>query len=220
VPVFADNTLKLVPENDSIQKVCNEIITGLKPSVIVEKQALLKKPDTWKRGLWTQEEKTKILNAASSISTLSGLQYYSASRGEMRTFYELSYVIQNPKSDTLLPDPVFNPGGLPQSFTLYARQKDLTFNGNVYQYDYHITPDAIFFVQENLTAMSYGIIPILKKEKLKSVVALINNEDSITIYITTMAQANLIPGLEKRVNSSFNTRIEALIKWFETKDLR
>ncbi|GMO36346.1 MAG: hypothetical protein Ta2F_12270 [Termitinemataceae bacterium] len=219
--VFADETLKLIPQNEHVKKICTETVASLKPSVVVEKQKTIKKPDSWKQGIWTNEEEIKLLNAVSSISTLSGLQYYSASRGEMRTFYETSYVIQDPKLNKPVPDPVFTlSGSLPESFMFFARQKDLTFSDNIYQYDYSITSDAIFFVQKNLTAMSYGIIPLLKKEALKSIVAFVNNQDSITIYVVTMAKANLIPALEQKVNNSFSTRIDALIKWFEDKDLR
>lgn len=194
-------------------------MTTLKPSLLVDRLATIQKPRDWNTGAWTEAEKTELVNTVCAISTLSGLQYYSASRKEMRTFYESSFAISDIVKKTPIKDPVFKAGApIPTPFTLYAQQKDLTFGDNIYRYDYYVADSAIYFVQQNITAMSYGIIPLLQKEKLNVVVAFIDAGDSLNIYIATMAKVAFLPAaMRDKVSASFSTRAEALLSWLGKK---
>lgn len=212
--------MKKTPNNAELKKVCSEIMKKISPSVIVEDITIIKKPDSWVKGKWTQEETVKLLNAITSISTLRGLQYYSSSRKKMRTFYESSVVIKNLDTKTESPDPVFDTKKRPPDFfMLYAMQKDLSFGENIYSYKYYVKDDFIYFVQENETAMKYGIIPVLQAKNLNVVVAFIDQGDAICVYIATMAKALMLPGVEGKVSSSFKNRADALFKWLKDKKL-
>jgi hypothetical protein len=130
----------------------------------------------------------------------------------MRTFYEISQIIDGPSSKNPLPDPAFlRP---PRELSLYARQKDLTFGDNIYQYDFYYTQGTIIFIQQNLTSLTAGIIPAVGKNNLRSVVAIIDAEDSILVYAASMAKAVLIPGMNERLGTSFANRAEAILRWF------
>jgi hypothetical protein len=217
---FGEAVLKKTPNNAELKKVCSEIMKKISPSVIVEDITIIKKPDSWVKGKWTQEETVKLLNAITSISTLRGLQYYSSSRKKMRTFYESSVVIKNLDTKTESPDPVFDTKKRPPDFfMLYAMQKDLSFGENIYSYKYYVKDDFIYFVQENETAMKYGIIPVLQAKNLNVVVAFIDQGDAICVYIATMAKALMLPGVEGKVSSSFKNRADALFKWLKDKKL-
>ncbi|GMO41243.1 MAG: hypothetical protein Ta2F_17160 [Termitinemataceae bacterium] len=216
----AQEQLKILPKNVYVRNTCTKIFEDLNPSIIIEKQEIIKKPANFKQEEWTKEEKLKILTAASSISSLSGLQYYSASRKAMRTLYTESFVIRDLKTMAKTTDPSFDSAkDNEKDFTLYAKQTDLTFGENIYKYEYNIKNNVIFFIQQNVTPLSYGIIPLLKKERLNSVVALIDDKDSIVIYIAIMAKASMPKSMIKSVNASFTTRAEAIIDWFKNKDL-
>jgi hypothetical protein len=102
----------------------------------------------------------------------------------------------------------------PADLTLYARQKDLTFGDNIYRYDYTVMSGAFLFVQENLTTMSAGIIPAIGKNKLRSVVAVVDAGEYLLVYAVSMARAAALPGLKDRVGSSFSSRAEAVLSWF------
>jgi hypothetical protein len=129
----------------------------------------------------------------------------------MRTFYETSTVIDGPDTKRVLADPVYPE---PRPLTLYARQKDLTFGENIYRYDYYAESGAFLFVQQNLTAMNAGIIPAVGKNKLRSVVAVIDSGSHLLIYAVSMAKAPALPGLKERIGSSFSNRTEAVVGWF------
>lgn len=214
-PVYVqskDPVPALVPRYYALKKHLEALCHDLDPSVMVETLHLYKKPEEARKPAWNNLEKTDLYNSVLALSTLAGLQYYSASRGTMRTFYETSSVIDGPSSKKPLPDPVYpSPRA---ELTIYARQKDLTFGDNIYQYDFYSEKEAIIFVQQNLSPLNAGIIPAVGKNKLRSVVAVLDAGDYILIYAASMAKAASIPGMKDRLGNSFANRAEAIIHWF------
>ena len=206
--------LKLLPRHNELRQFVNGAMAALGPGVAVETLYLYKKPvySPGLSGSWSDTQRINLFNQALAMSTLTGIQYYSASRKAMRTFYESSKVIDGPETKNQLPDPVF--AQPPESLTLYVRQKDLTFGDNIYRYDFKIVRDAFFFTQENMTALNYGIIPAVGKNKLRSVMAVIDCGDSLLIYAVSMAKTASVPGMGDRIGNSFGNRAEAVLKWF------
>jgi hypothetical protein len=209
---------ELAPDYPPLRSILERSGAAIKPGILVESLYLYKKPARFGAAAWTDAEKTTVLNALVSLSTLRGTQYYSNSRNSMRTFYETSQVVNDPEEKSPMPDPSFSPEDrLPTGLTLYARQKDLSFGDNVYRYDYFIDDGSIIFTQKNYTPLSYGIIPLAAKEKLCSVAAVIDGEKYFLIYIASMAKAPSLPGLNRKAGDSFSSRAEALIKWFVSR---
>jgi len=204
---------ELLPMNNELRRIVTTARNTLNPNMLVESLYLYKKPvqyDTT-NGSWFSQ-RTGIFNQVAAISTLTGVQYHSSSRGESRVFYEYSSVVDGPNGRNPLPDPVYT--RLPSTMTLHAKQRDLTFGENIYRYDYRVTSDAIIFTQENVTSLSIGIIPVIGKGKLRSVMAIIDCGDSILIYSVSMVNALSVPGLKDRMTSSFSSRAEAVLRWF------
>ncbi|GAB6392844.1 MAG: hypothetical protein MdMp014T_2217 [Treponematales bacterium] len=208
---FKDSSFTLLPAHETVRKRAEEARGAVNPTVMAETLTLYRKPAPG-AGAWTEAERTALFNAAVAISTLAGIEYYSASRGAMRVFYETSTVIDGPGSKTALPDPVFD--SPPLEFTLYARQKDLTFGDNLYRYVYYSVEDALVFVQENLSAVTYGVIPAVGKNKLRSMAAVIDAGDFLVLYAVSMAKAASLPGLTRRIGNSFTNRALAVLKWY------
>jgi len=206
---------KLIPRHSSLLTFVDTIRRNLEPSVLVETLFVYEKPENAKKEAWSAEEETRLYNGILALSTLAGLQYYSASRGTMRTFYETSSVIDGQSTKKPLPDPVYSRP--PAKLTIQARQKDLTFGDNIYQYDYYSETGAFFFIQQNLTSLSYGIIPAVGKNKLQSVAAIIDAGNYILVYIASMSKAVSLPGMKERIGNSFANRSEALFNWFSNQ---
>jgi len=204
---------KLLPQNNDLQQFVDTTRNAFNPNMMVEALYLYKKPAVFNTSVnyWNEEQKNQIFNQLLAISTLTGIQYYSASRGAMRIFYESSVIIDGPQTRNPLPDPVYT--RLPEKLTLYARQKDLTFGDNVYRYDYINTENTIIFSQENVTALNYGIITAIGRGNLRSTIAIIDCGDSILIYVISMARASSLPGMGERISNSFNNRAEAVLNW-------
>jgi len=212
---FNESQPRLIPQHRSLLTLVDTIRHDLEPSVMVETLLVYKKPENAKKDAWSDEEAARLYNGILALSTLAGLQYYSASRGAMRTFYETSSVIDGQSTKRPIPDPVFTRP--PVRLTIQARQKDLTFGDNIYQYDYYSEPGAFIFIQQNLTSLSYGIIPAIGKNKLQSVAAVIDAGDYLLVYIASMSKAASIPGMKERIGNSFANRSEALFNWFSNQ---
>jgi len=210
---FRNTALVLMPRNSDLQRIVSIAQNALNPNIIVESLYLYKKPEKYHTApdSWDNAQRTGIFNQTLALSTLTGIQYFSTSRSEMRTFYEYSGVIDGPQTKKPIHDPVY---AQPTPLTLHARQIDLTFGDNIYRYEYTVSRDAIIFTQENMTTLSVGIIPVIGKGNLRSVMAIIDCGDSILIYAVSMVNAISVPGLRDRISNSFNSRAEAVIKWF------
>jgi hypothetical protein len=206
--------LRLLPQNAHLRQLLDGIIPNLNPSLAVETLSLYKKPgiSANSSSAWTENQRLALFNRMLAISTLTGIQYYSASRRVMRTFYESSARIDSPATKNPLPDMVFTE--IPEVFVLYARQKDLTFGDNVYTYEFSAKDDAIFFVQLNETPLNYGIIQAVGGHRLRSVFAIIDCSDSLLLYAISMARAASMPGFTDRIGNSFGNRAQAILKWF------
>ena len=212
---FKDAVPQLIPRNIVLGALVETVRKDLEPSVMVETLHLYKKPAEAAKGFMSAEEEAGVYNGLLALSTLAGLRYYSASRGTMRTFYETSAIVDGPSSKKILPDPVyFRP---PDELTVYAKQKDLTFGDNNYQYSYFTSPGAMIFVQQNLSALTVGIIPAIGRNKLRSVVAVLDAGDYLLIYMVSMAKAATLPGMKERIGNSFTNRAEAVLLWFSDR---
>lgn len=205
---------RLTPQNSEIRQIVDRTAAAVRPNVMIESLYLYKKPDNYHTpsNSWDSAQKTGVFNQMLAISTLTGIQYYSTSRKAMRVFYEYSRIIEGPTSRNTRPDPVYS--HIPASLTLYARQKDGTFGDNIYRYDYVSYIDALIFTQENVTGLSYGIIPAIGKGNLRTVMAFFDCGDSILIYAAFMTNTFSIPGMSDRISSSFTSRAEAVLNWF------
>ncbi|MDR2739130.1 MAG: hypothetical protein LBB68_04795 [Treponema sp.] len=203
---------RLLPRDDRLQRLIDQEMEALGPSILVESLYRYEKPVHASRETWTEAERTGLYNACLSISSLEGIEYFSFSRNRMRTFYETSTVIDNPDTKRPRPDPAY--GTPPAELRIYARQKDLTFGDNIYQYTYYAYPHSLISVQENISAMNVGPIIVVGKDRLRSVVAVLDAGDSLLVYMASMAKAASFPGMKERVGRSFSSRAEAILTWF------
>jgi len=207
----------LLPIDNELRRITNGIISSLEPNVLVEALYLYTKPAPVAGASdgWTAEQRTGVFNQLMAVSSMTGLQYYSASRRAMRTFYEYSYLVDGPVSRNRIPDPVFT--SVPAALTLHARQKDLTFGDNIYRYSYVTVQDAVYFTQDNVTALTIALIPVIGSGNLKTVMAVIDCGDSVLIYAISMAKALSVPGVGDRIGNSFSNRAQAVINWFSIR---
>jgi len=209
---FKNPRPQLVPQHEVLRNLVEAVRQDLDPSVMVETLHIFKKPPEAEKAAWSLREEAELYNGALSLSTLAGLQYYSQSRGVTRTLYETSSLIDGPSTKTPLPDPVYSQP--PAELSVFARQKDTTFGDNIYQYDYYTAPGAVIFIQQNLTSFTYGIIPAVGRNKLRSVFAVLDTENYLLVYAVSMAKAASLPEINTRIGASFANRADAVFNWF------
>jgi len=209
---FGSPQPQLAPQHDFLRSRIETMRRDLRPSVMVEVLYLYRKPPYAERPAWTLQEQARLYNEILALSTLAGIQYFSTTRGINRTLYETSQVIDGPSTRRPIADPVFPQ---PQAeLTLYVRQQDLTFGDNIYRYSFFTAPGAFIITQQNITALTVGIITAVGRNNLRSTIAILDAGEYILVYAVSMARAASLPGMRERVGSSFTTRTKAVIQWF------
>lgn len=182
-------------------------INRLDPGLGVEVLVLLDQPNGG------QPSTLQTYETLHAISTMAGIEYYSASRGYMRTLFHESYVIDDPDERNRVPDPQFD--SVPPVDTVHVFQRDSSFGKNVYELRYRTEGDAILLSMTNLTRMLYrGIVPALGPERLRMHIAVVPVGDKVLLYGSSGADSINALGMEERARNSFYNRIVALHSWY------
>lgn len=156
-----------------------------------------------------------LANMLLELSTLEGLEYFSASRGKMQTLFIQSYVIDSPESRVRVDDPAID--GVPEKGSLTVFQEDNTFGKNINTVEYEITPSMIHLITKNVSTFTWTILPIIRPGRLHMHAAVLRDEDFLIYYGNFGARSLRISLFEKRIHDSFYNRIVALYRWFEDK---
>lgn len=200
--------------NPAMDFLRNEI-KAEKPGILVEALFL----DQRAEPLDAAAEFVAVYRHLTELSSLAGITYWSASRKEWRTFYAESWRVSGPSSRDPLPDEPLV--GLPPAKTLFAFQRDLSFGANLYRYEYKVmgggASQALLVTQTNLTKMSYGIIPLVGVEGLRTRLLILPAKEGILFYAVSAANSPPVPILNGKLQDSFSNRAEALFKWFGGK---
>jgi hypothetical protein len=182
-------------------------IRELEPTIGVEVLFLLDAPRE------AMELDAELFETMNAISTMEGIEYFSASRNRMRTFFEESYVIDDPESRERVPDPAFERVPLRSSIDVF--QRDSSFGSNVYHLEYRTRNGSLWLAMNNLTQMWYqGVLPALGPNQLQLHLIVRPIGDKLLFYGVSAARPGFLFGMEDRVERSFYNRLVALHDWF------
>ncbi|TVQ40973.1 MAG: hypothetical protein EA384_01515 [Spirochaetaceae bacterium] len=155
----------------------------------------------------------RLYNVLRSVSTMEGIEYYSASRERMRVFYRESYIVADPGSRDRAPDPLVDI--VPASDRQFAFQHDSSFGRNTYALDYRFESGQMGLTMINLTRMSYGILPLVGDRNLEIHLVVIPTDDGLLFYGNCGVRVIGLFGMQDRVQASFTNRIDAIYRWFD-----
>jgi hypothetical protein len=158
------------------------------------------------------ESRLQIYNILRSMSTMKGIEYYSASRERMRTLFSESYVVDGPDAEERLPDPAVRE--IPAHSKLYVLQEDLTFGENIYAMEFRYSGDYFLLDSTNLTTMHYFFFPMVKPENSVTLILLIPAGEEILFYGAVGAHTMRLLGLARSREDSFYNRLKAIYGWF------
>ncbi|MBN2534305.1 MAG: hypothetical protein JXB88_15560 [Spirochaetales bacterium] len=206
-------SLTLIPEINAKEHIIKEV-RELNPTAGVE-LLLLFKPD---QDVTDKGKPLFLYNTLRSISTLKGIEYYSASRKRMRIFYHDAFVIDSPTGKKRMDDPVVtNTSQIPEKSELFAYLEDSSFGNYICQVEYAYDGQTFIMVMENFTQIWYTIIPLIKPHNLKSYIIIIPYGREILFYGFSCLRATDMFGIAKsRIQSLYN-RIKALYDWFRSE---
>lgn len=160
----------------------------------------------------TPEAHLRIYNILRSISSMAGMEYYSASRKKMRTLFAQSYVVDDPGSQTRAADPVAQ--SIPAESSLVIFQEDLTFGENLYRSQFRYGGGYFVVQTRNLTVMRYLLMPMVQPGNSFSILIVVPDGNRILFYGATGAHTLRFFGLERSKEDSSYNRLQALYGWF------
>jgi hypothetical protein len=204
-------SLHFAPEI-SISAIIGDQLDVLKPTLGVEVLFLL---PVSKSAITNPSFEIWLYNSLCSVSTMEGMKYYSASRDRMRLLFEESYVLDSAEDRNRIADPQFDT--IPDKYTMFAFQKDLSFGKNIQHISYTKIGDTILMSMRNVTTMFYGIIPLIPPGNMAMTLMVHPLDSGLLFYGNTGLRVTVIPGIEKKSQNSFYNRIKALYSWLEAK---
>ncbi|MCX7028117.1 MAG: hypothetical protein NT061_11715 [Spirochaetes bacterium] len=159
---------------------------------------------------------SKLALAAASPGGLAGLEYWSASRGRMRTLYSKAYraVSKEDRSITSDPRKIADLGSGPP-WRIVAWLEDLTFGGNLYAFN--ISGDTGEFSLEiaNLETVRYLLLPLAKPGAMKNRIEVLPCAEGLLVHFSSVLEA---PGFgASRVFESAGNKGLAVLGWFAGK---
>ncbi|MCG8454400.1 MAG: hypothetical protein MI717_14605 [Spirochaetales bacterium] len=163
-----------------------------------------------------QERELTLYNILRSVSTLQGLEYYSASRGEMRLLFEESWAIANEKDITAQPNPLVST--IPPSDEIFIYQKDKSFGKNRYTMGFEARPDAMAIEINNLTPLRYaGFIKVVDSQAMQIHLIVVPTQEGLLLYGAMAARTANIKAFRDKARSSFTNRVIAITEWYRQR---
>jgi len=155
----------------------------------------------------------KLALIACSIHSMEGLEYWSASRGRMRTLYAEAHRVESDQNRIPLADPS-GTGELPpgNSWHFSAFLRDLTFGANVFGYEVKIGESLLTLSSENLTPLRYLFLPLASPGGLKTRISVVPCAEGILVHFLSTVEAAEIAA--KRIFESAGNKSLAVLGWF------
>jgi len=153
-----------------------------------------------------------LYNTLRSISTLEGIDYYSASRERMRLLFAESWAISGPEDHSKIDDPLVQK--IPSQDTVYIHQKDLTFGTNRYRVEYLHEEGAISMEIVNLNTMTYKIFPLVGEGNMSMRLLVVPVKEGIIFYGLNTVDMLDLKIFHKKMEDSFTNRMIALYNWY------
>lgn len=153
-----------------------------------------------------------FMNIFSSISTLQGIEYWSASRETMRTLFAESWLIESLENPVRVDDPTYTE--MPFNVTVYAHQRDLTFGSSESSIIYNGESDCISMSILNETDMWYTIIRVMKKNNMHIDLVVLPTADGILYYGISAAETLKVEAVQEKASNSLYNRVVAFNHWF------
>ena len=147
-----------------------------------------------------------------SISKMQGMRYFSRSDKAWDVLYSQAFRVDGgSEENTALLDLT---EGSADGKTIFAFMNDHTFGKSRYKLDYRQTEKVLVMFMENTSALSYGPVRAVLPGRFRMCAAVIDQGDSFLVYMCDYAEFKIIKSLKKRLNNSFDARLEAIYLWF------
>ncbi len=218
--IFSENDFeaKLIPQTQFADSIKNFVFGKIAPEKMgfaEEKLYRLPKSEIENKNAAALDTST-VSKIMRSISKMQGMQYFSRSRKSWDELYSQAFRVENPDSKDFSAAPDLNEGDA-NGLEIFAFLNDHTFGESVYKISYKQNQNEFLMLMENYSALTYGPVKAVKPGDLKMCVCVIDCGDEFLFYIGNYAEFKMISALKKRLNNSFEARLEAVYNWFKNQ---
>jgi len=154
-----------------------------------------------------------LINTLTNVSSLEGIEYYSASRNRNRTLFSRAYVLSSPAGGSPAPDPTFS--SLPGEFTLPVFLEDTTFGEALYELSFKTSGDCILATLTNRTPLSLGYLKVTDSGDTVFTLLAVPMNNSLLLFASGTAKPGTGVLFRGSVERSLYNRIYALKDWLE-----
>ncbi|GAB4373857.1 MAG: hypothetical protein Kow009_09600 [Spirochaetales bacterium] len=212
---FEPSPLQWLPPDGLARQIAAEA-SRIETVIGVESIHLLSFDDLRAQGVVlpeTDDLKRRVYNVLRSVSTMKGVQYYSVTRGKIRTLFEESYAVVSIQQPERVPDPVVQE--IPPSSSLVVFQEDTTFGQNYSRWLYRYAGNEFSIMITNLTPLKYSFFKLVDPEQMQIHLLVRPMEGGLSFYGCAVVKSARFLGLEKSSKDSFYNRIKAIYTWFK-----
>lgn len=218
--VFSENDFeaKLIPQTQFADSIKNFVFGKIAPEKMgfaEEKLYRLPKSEIENKNVAALDTRT-VSKIMRSISKMQGMQYFSRSRKSWDELYSQAFRVENPDAKDFSAAPDLNEADA-NDLEIFAFLNDHTFGESVYKISYKQNQNEFLMLMENYSALTYGPVKAVKPGDLKMGVCVIDCGDEFLFYIGNYAEFKMISALKKRLNNSFEARLEAIYNWFKNQ---
>ncbi|MBD5433810.1 MAG: hypothetical protein HDR35_05920 [Treponema sp.] len=218
--IFSENDFeaKLIPQTQFADLIKNFVFGKIAPEKMgfaEEKLYRLPKSEIENKNAAALDTST-VSKIMRSISKMQGMQYFSRSRKSWDELYSQAFRVENPDANDFSAAPDLNEGDA-NGLEIFAFLNDHTFGESVYKISYKQNQNEFLMLMENYSALTYGPVKAVKPGDLKMCVCVIDCGDEFLFYIGNYAEFKMISALKKRLNNSFEARLEAIYNWFKNQ---
>ena len=153
-----------------------------------------------------------LYNALHAVSTMKGVTYWSVTRGkEMVLFLQSSGIASLSRPDRVA-DPLF--ADIPAEHDMFTFQEDSSFGKNTYEEHFSARADHFVVKSENLSTISFLLVPIIQPHGLVSQVVVVPSGKDVLFYGLAYLKSGLPMGEKATRVQSMENRLAALAGWF------
>ncbi len=146
---------------------------------------------------------------------MKGITYYSVTRGRQMVLFLQSYAISAPFRSAQVPDPVFR--DIPREDDLFTFQEDSSFGKNTYREHFAFRDDHLVVKMENLTTISFMLVPIIRPHNLVSQVILVPAGKDLLFYGVAYLRTGMPIGDHRGKEESLKNRLIAMASWLRSR---
>lgn len=199
--------ITLLPDFDQKEDVLIDLLAN-DPAMSIELLYSMPLPETGGK-----EIIPFLFDRLQSISTMEGLEYYSANRDAMTVYLEKCYLVERPGRKGAVDDPEFS--HVPDLWEAIVYQRDNTFGNNWYSLEMTNTEESIRMKLTNAQDMRYFIFSILNPGGVVIELILIPREDSLQFYAVSQLEIKSREVFGKKIHlpGVFDHRVSAYQSW-------